>query len=165
MSAPSIVSIELLADHRDLIPVVGELRWREWGHPPEPEKLEWWVDITGREAGRDYLPVTWVAIDPGRQVVGAVGLGQFDIEERRDHSPWVLGMIVETQYRGRGLGGKLMKALEAWAYQHGYSQAWVASDGAVGFYQKCGWALAEIISHSSGETMSVLSKSLKTNKE
>jgi GNAT superfamily N-acetyltransferase len=164
MSAHSIVSIELLADHRDLIPIVGELRWREWGHLPEPEKLEWWVDITGREAGRDDLPVTWVAIDPDRQMVGAVGLGQFDIEERRDRSPWVLGMIIEAQYRGLGIGGKLMQALEAWASQHGHSQAWVASDGAVGFYQKCGWELVEIISRSSGERMSILSKSLKTNK-
>src|SRR5688500_14251123 len=133
MSAPSIVSIELLADHRDLIPGVGELRWREGAHRGEAEQPEWWADITGREAGRDSLPVTWVAIDPGRQVGGAVGLGPFDIEERRDRSLWVLGMIVETQYRGRGLGGKLMKALEAWEYQHGYSQTWVASDGAVGF--------------------------------
>ena len=165
MSVPSIVSVELLADHPYLIPVVGELRWREWGHPPEPEKLDWWVDITAREAGRDDLPVTWVAIDEDRQVVGAVGLGQFDIEERRDRSPWVLGMIVEAQYRGQGIGGELMKVLEAWASQHRYSQAWVASDGAVGFYQKCGWELAEVINRSSGETMSVLSKSLKANKE
>ena len=65
-------SVELLADHPGLIPAVGQIRWREWGHAPEPESLDWWVDVTGREAGRVGLPVTWVAIDDAGQVVGAV---------------------------------------------------------------------------------------------
>lgn len=40
------VSIGLLADHPPLIPAVGEMRWREWGRPPEPESLDWWVEVT-----------------------------------------------------------------------------------------------------------------------
>ena len=156
-----MISIELLADHPHLVPAIGEIRWREWGHPPEPERLDWWVDVTAREAGRAELPVTWVAIDPHGEAVGAVGLGQFDIEERRDRSPWVLGMIVVPEYRDRGIGGKLMKALEDWTYQYGYSQAWVATGGrAISFYQKCGWELAEIINRESGETISILTKLL-----
>jgi GNAT superfamily N-acetyltransferase len=161
MSASLTVSIDLLADNPHLIPAIGEIRWKEWGHPPEPEKLDWWVDITAREAGRDNLPVTWVAIDQRGQAMGAVGLGQFDIEERRDRSPWVLGMIVQEQYRGIGIGSKLMKVLDVWAYHHGHTQAWVATGGrAVHFYQKCGWKLSEMINRSSGEVMSILTKSL-----
>lgn len=154
-------SVELLADHPGLIPAVGQIRWREWGHAPEPESLDWWVDVTGREAGRVDLPVTWVAMDESGQAVGAVGLGEFDIEERRDRSPWVLGMIVITQNRGLGIGSKLMEALEAWARQRGYSQVWVATGGrAVDFYRKCGWALTEVMTRSSGETTSILTKVL-----
>jgi hypothetical protein len=52
-----------------------------------------------RGAGSSHLPVTWVASD-GSGALGAVGLGQFDIEERRDRSPWVLGMIVRRDRRG-----------------------------------------------------------------
>lgn len=163
MATSSIVSVELLADNPQLIPTVAEIRWREWGHPPEPESLDWWVEVTAREAGRESLPVTWVAIDSRGQALGAVGLGQFDIEERRDRSPWVLGMIVAAANRGRGIGGQLMQALEEWAYQYGYSQAWVATGGrAIRFYQKCGWVLSERVDRSSGETMSILTKSLNT---
>ena len=159
MSTPSIVSIELLADHPHLIPAVGELRWREWGHPPEPERLDWWIDVTAREAGREDLPVTWVAIDSGGHAVGAVGLGKFDIEERRDRSPWVLGMIVDVQYRNGRIGSKLMEALELWAHQKGHFHTWVATGGrAVDFYQKCGWKLAEMIQRPSGEIVSILTK-------
>jgi len=90
MSNRFAVSVELLADHPHLIPAVGQIRWREWGHAPEPESLDWWVDVTGREAGHVGLPVTWVAMDESGKAVGAVGLGEYDIEERRDRSPWKL---------------------------------------------------------------------------
>jgi GNAT superfamily N-acetyltransferase len=156
-----VVSIGLLADHPHLIPQVGHIRWQEWGHPPEPESLDWWVDVTAREAGRVALPVTWVAVDPRGQAVGAVGLAEFDIEERRDRSPWVIGTIVEAAQRGLGIGGKLMSTLEAWAGQHGYRQAWVATGGqAVDFYRKCGWEFLEVIDRLSGERASILTKLL-----
>ena len=157
-SIPNI-SVELLADHPHLVPAVGEIRWKEWGHPPEPERLEWWVDVTEREAGRSELPVTWVAIDDLGQAVGAVGLGEFDIEERRDRSPWVLGMIVVREHRGTGIGSKLMQDLETWAHHHAYQQLWVATGGrAVDFYQKCGWEIVEVLNRSTGESMSILTK-------
>jgi GNAT superfamily N-acetyltransferase len=161
MSIASTISIGLLADHPHLIPPVGEIRWREWGHPPEPEDLDWWVAVTGKEAGRDELPVTWVAVDHQGQATGAVGLGEFDIEERRDRSPWVLGMIVDPGQRNKGTGARLMRALETWAVGHGYSQLWVATGGrAVDFYRKCGWELAESFERASGERVTVLTRSL-----
>jgi hypothetical protein len=43
--------------------------------------------------------MTWVASDQSG-ALGAVGLGLFDIEERRDRSPWLLGMIVRPDRRG-----------------------------------------------------------------
>ncbi len=38
LSSP--VAIHLLADNADLIAPIGELRWREWGHAPDPEDLD-----------------------------------------------------------------------------------------------------------------------------
>jgi GNAT superfamily N-acetyltransferase len=154
------ITIRLLADEPHLIPLAGDLRWREWGRPPEPVERDWWVAVTAREAGRDALPVTWVALDARGQAVGAVGLGEYDIEERRDRSPWVLGMVVAPDRRGQGVGRQLMNALEAWAAQRGYSRAWVASGPAAGFYQACGWILIEWLQRSSGETMAILTKAL-----
>lgn len=56
--SPSPVTVQLLADHEPLIAAVGQMRWQEWGHPPEPEDEASWVDVTAREAGRDRLPIT-----------------------------------------------------------------------------------------------------------
>jgi GNAT superfamily N-acetyltransferase len=160
MPHPGRVTVELLADREDLIGSVSELRWREWGHWPEPTDPAWWLATTASEAGRDKLPITWVASDSSA-ALGAVGLGEFDIQERRDRSPWILGMIVHPQHRGRGVGRHLLTQLEAWASGQGYERVWVATGGpAVGFYQRCGWQLHETVERITGPDVAVLVKHL-----
>ncbi len=140
----STVQIGLLADYPDLIAAVGQLRWQDWGHEPEPTDLSWWVDVTASESGRTDLPVTFVAIDPAGSAAGAVGLGRFEPDERRDRSPWVMGMIVRPELRGCGIGRRLLAAVSGWAAGHDYERLWVATgDYAVGFYQACGWTVTE----------------------
>jgi len=158
---PSPVTIQLLADHQPLIPAVGAMRWREWGHPPEPTERSWWVEGTAREAGRDALPVTRVALDTNGEALGAVGLGPFDLAERRGRSPWIWGMIVRPDRRGQGIGTALMAALEAWARERGYRELWVATGGrAAAFYERCGLTQHEIVPRADGETATVLTKRL-----
>lgn len=162
------MQIKLLADHPDLIPVVGELRWQEWGRDAEwgegasQNELGWWVKVTARESGHDALPITFVALDARGAAVGAVGLGRFDPDERRDRSPWVLGMIVRPELRCHGIGRMLLDSLGEWAGQHGYQTLWVATgDPAVGFYQSCGWAMAESFTRPT-ETVHILTAKART---
>jgi GNAT superfamily N-acetyltransferase len=112
-----------------------------------------------REAGRDTLPVTFVARDAAEEVLGAVGLDTYDLDERGETSPWVTGMIVCPDRRGEGVGRSLMQHLERWAAEHGIAEAWVGTDLAAGFYQRCGWTVQETFTSSSGEPTTVLSKS------
>jgi len=109
---PPAISVHMLADRLHLVGAVAEMRWREWADEPGREELSWWVDVTAAEAGQRGLPVTWVAVDEGGEATGAVGLGEFDIAERRDRSPWVLGMVVRSASRGRGVGRLLLSRLE-----------------------------------------------------
>jgi GNAT superfamily N-acetyltransferase len=161
MDHPGGLSAPLLADRPHLVAAVGEMRWRAWGDEPGREDVSWWVDVTAREAGRRELPVTWVAVDDADEAVGAVGLGEFDIPERRDRSPWVLGMIVRPVSRGQGVGRLLLSRLELFAAGQGYSQVWVATGGpAVGFYQRCGWEEVERLPLTPDDPTTILTKLL-----
>ena len=136
------------------------MRWREWGRPPEAQDRAWWLETTIREAGRVELPVTWVAHGAAGEVLGAVGLDAYDLDERHDTSPWVTGMIVRRDRRREGVGRALMQHLERWAAEHRIADAWVGTDLASGFYQRCGWALQETFTRSTGQDIAVLHKKL-----
>ena len=150
----------LLADSLGCADAVAAMRWREWGRPPEPEEPSWWLETTVKEAGRDRLPVTFIACDAAGHVLGAVGLDTYDLDERRDTSPWVTGMIVHEDNRGEGVGRLLMQHLERWAVEHGIARTWVGTDTAVGFYERCGWTAQETFVGNRGEPITVLSKRL-----
>lgn len=152
--------VTLLADSLASAEAVAEMRWQEWGRPPEPEDPAWWLETTIREAGREKLPVTFVARDVADDVLGAVGLDTYDLDERHDTSPWVTGMIVRRDRRGKGVGRTLMQHLEQWAAEHRIAEAWVGTDLALGFYQRCGWTLQETFTRSTGQHMDVLQKTL-----
>jgi GNAT superfamily N-acetyltransferase len=152
------LSTWLLADRPESIPAIADMRWREWGHPPEPVEYSFWLDITTREAGRSGLPVTFVCVDQSDDVIGAVGLDEYDVDERRETSPWVTGMIVRADRRRLGAGRLLMSHLEHWAADHGFDELWVGTDDAAGFYERCGWVPLEVFTTSTGERMSLLHK-------
>ena len=66
-------TVTMLAECLSLAEAVAEMRWREWGHPPEPEDRTWWLETTIREAGKETLPfseaecqVEWQAQDSPR---------------------------------------------------------------------------------------------------
>jgi len=61
--------VELLADRPDLVEAVTDLRWREWGHQPEPTDRDWWRDATIREAGAQQACGARPAPAPPRSTV------------------------------------------------------------------------------------------------
>lgn len=144
-SAASVGRVRLLVDVPELIRPVGLMRWREWGQPPGPIDPEWWIQATRREAGREGMPVTLVTQDDQGKVTGAVGLNDFDLPELRDRSPWIIGMIVASDRRGRGLGRVLVDGIEAIATAQGHQQLWVATERGAGFYERCGFVNAETL--------------------
>ena len=137
------IAVRLLADLPQLIEPVARLRWLEW---PRHGHLDHWMDTTGREAGRDELPVTWVATDQAAGAVGAVALGPGNLDERPELTPWVWGLVVRADMRNRGVGRLLLSRLERFAVTRGDPEIWVATGPpADTFYERCGWRAIERI--------------------
>jgi GNAT superfamily N-acetyltransferase len=152
-----VVSVELLADRPDLLPSVARLRWQEWGTEPGRQALQWWIDITHDEAGRDAVPIAFVAVHDNGEAIGAVSLIPADVPERSALTPWVAGTIVQADHRGAGIGGALMNGLQQGAATAGIPRLWVATGGkAIAFYRRCGWRVAEVLDRDDGEQATIL---------
>ncbi|MEO7000343.1 MAG: GNAT family N-acetyltransferase [Ktedonobacterales bacterium] len=165
MTAP-IATITLLADRPDLAAGWAELHWREWGiggNQPGREELSWGVNDAAQAMQRTTVPVAFLGLGPDDAVLGGVGLHQFDLAERRDRSPWIVGVAVRSDRRGEGIGQALLAALEAWAVSVGIKRLWAATETAgraVAFYQKCGYERVEEFPAQRGGIVTVLTRRL-----
>jgi len=161
MTTPAI-TVVLLADRPDLAAKWAELHWREWGDEPGREELSWWVSNAERHVQRTQVPVAFIAISDRDEVLGGVGLQQYDPVTLRDRSPWVVGTIVRSDQRGSGVGQALMAGLDHWATEAEIGQVWVVTGGrAVNFYQQCGYEPFETLPNEDDGVATVLTKRLK----
>jgi GNAT superfamily N-acetyltransferase len=162
---PAIV-IATLAERPELVTEAVDIAWHEWGHSMPESERERWLSEAERDS-RLHAPMSaaFVAVDAGR-AVGVVQLHEFEIDAIRDRSPWVCGMVVGPEYRGMGVGRRLLAALEQFAAENGVPQIWVFTEdaeGAAGFYERCGWLRhGEAVEH--GEPGVVLTRLLDENR-
>lgn len=90
------VSIELLADHPDLVPVLARWHRDEWGQFVPGGSLEAWTRGLAGRAHRDRIPMTLVALVNGHPA-GSSSLVQYDLHTRRDLTPWLAGVYVSPR--------------------------------------------------------------------
>lgn len=154
-------TIILLADRPDLAAKWAELHWREWGGEPGREQLSWWVEQAAKAVQHTRVPAALIAVGADDDVLGGVGVTEFDLAERQDRSPWIVGTIVRPDRRGEGIGHALMARLDVWAAVSSINQMWVATGGrAIRFYQQCGWEHVEDLLTQQGEMATILTKPL-----
>jgi GNAT superfamily N-acetyltransferase len=79
-------------------------------------------------------------------VVGWVHVSLYPVLQA-DDAAQILGLVVDQEWRGQGIGGALLKAAEAWAAERGCRTLYVRSNitrkDAHSFYQHLGYQLVK----------------------
>ena len=94
---------------------------------------------------RDRIPLTVVAHD-GRQLLGSASLIPHDMDTRMELTPWLAGVFVAPEHRGRGIGAALVRDIMAEAGQLSVPVLYLYTVHREKFYANLGWSLQE---HSS----------------
>jgi GNAT superfamily N-acetyltransferase len=146
--------IEPLADHTHLVPRIAAWHWEEWGHGDPAGSLASWTSGLGERLGRDSLPATYVALQADAPV-GSVSLVEQDMATHPELAPWLAGLYVEPRWRGRGVGGRLVRHAIERADAIGLPCLYLYTTTAAGLYRRFGWELA-FDEHYGGEVVTVM---------
>ena len=136
--------IESIADHLDVVEMLARWQWDEWGRPEFGGSLESWTAGLRERTRRDAIPTSYVALDDAGTLLGGLTLVEHEMSTHRDLTPWVAGVFVRPDMRGRGVGSALMRYVMGAATQMGFSRLYLYTESARGFYERLGWqAIAE----------------------
>jgi GNAT superfamily N-acetyltransferase len=118
----------------------------KWIYETFPHEFETMSFVEWLELMKHPERVTFVAVENGR-AVGTASLDFEDLPPRDDLTPWLASVYVLPEVRSRGLGAKLIAAVEEEARAKGFKQIYLHSSDRAEFYAKRGWQVLDTIEY------------------
>ena len=135
--------VTTVARRPDLLPVVADWLWREWWQQ-KGRSLKQTQAIYAECQAEIGAPQTFVLLT-GQTPIGTVTLARRDLDERPDLTPWLAGVFVVPDARGRGYVRHLLDAFDQACRAASIRTAWLYTNTAERIYLRNGWQVAEVI--------------------
>ncbi len=97
--------------------------------------------------------------EEGGAIAGSCLFVRDEIEPAHDVGPWLAGLVVAEPHRGRGIGRRLVSAIEAHCANLDCGTIYLYTHDAEGFYDAIGWQVVERFVDQ-GEPMVLMSRRL-----
>ena len=111
--------------------------WHDFYQRAKYANYESW-DHNGTDQELLFMAIS--EIDGKSQVVASIALCDFDdLEEFRRFKPWIAAFIVREDLRGKGVGERVLKLVEAKAIDYGIKLVYLWTEGEREFYAKRGY--------------------------
>lgn len=111
--------------------------WHDFYQRAKSATYESW-DHNGTDQELLFMAIS--EIDGESQVVASIALCDFDdLEEFRKYKPWIAAFIVREDLRGKGVGERVLKLVEAKAIDYGIKLVYLWTEGEREFYAKRGY--------------------------
>lgn len=152
------ITIALLADHpsaTDDLRRLFESEWSDYYGPGGPGDAA--ADLVAF-CSRDALPVGVVALHEGR-AIGVAALKAASIDGYPQFTPWAAAALVAPDWRRRGVGARLIAALEEQACRRGDAAIYTGTATAQSLMRRLGWEYLETARHR-GEEVAMFRKRL-----
>ena len=125
-----------VSERRDLAPVAARWIVDAFFGGPGGYTVE---EMTAMILARQEAPAETFVLFDGRRPVGTAGLAHEDLDARPDLTPWLAGVFVEPEFRGRGHASALVRRVEACAQAARVGTLWLYTTKAEGLYLRLGW--------------------------
>ena len=142
----------------DLLPIVAEWLWREWWKQ-KGCTLEQTQAIFAACVAETGPPQTFVLLED-EIAVATVTLARHDLDERPNLTPWLAGVFVVPEKRGRGYVDHLLTEFENACRAASIEVAWLYTNTAERVYLRAGWQAAEIIHRPGKRPVTLMSRAI-----
>jgi N-acetylglutamate synthase-like GNAT family acetyltransferase len=132
--------IQTLHDRPEFIGQVATLIHTEWPYEFEGISLQTWTEEFQTLEGADRT--TFIAIEDSR-LLGTACLDIEDLPQRPEISPWLASVYVMPEARSRGLGSRLVQAVEQEAWTRDVPRLHLHTTDRESFYAQHGWTTLE----------------------
>ena len=151
-------TITRTADRPDLVPIVARWLWHEFWQYDGYTLEQTWVVIAASVASSGP-PQTFVLL-LGDQPVGTASLATEDLDERPDLTPWLAGVFVVPEARGRGYAARLVAAVEAACQSARIPTVWLYTNTAERLYARAGWRAVETVPRHGKRPVTLMRRNL-----
>jgi predicted N-acetyltransferase YhbS len=131
--------IAYLADHPGAAPLLAAWHHDEWQALLPGWTREQALAELRSHTGRRQVPTTLVAV-AGDRVVGSASLLVADLDGWEHLSPWVASVYVLPEYRGAGVGRRLVARAVEEARALGVAEVYLFTAGQEAYYARLGWS-------------------------
>jgi GNAT superfamily N-acetyltransferase len=142
MSSESAEKYIHLADRPDLIPVLADWIYEEWGHNDSnnsPEKVR---SHLIEYLNLDQIPLTTVIMRDSQPIASA-SLKIREMETHPQYLHWLGGVYVHPKYRQQGIGSRLVEHAAGEAKRLAVEDLYLYTRSHVRFYTQLGWQVIE----------------------
>lgn len=130
------IKILKIRENTSLIESACEFFCSKWNIP-----FDSYYDSMSQISNQKAIPQWYVATN-GSKIVGGLGVIENDFHPRKDLCPNVCAVFVESDYRNRGIAGKLLLTVEEDMKEFGLKKLYLLTDH-TGFYERYGWKFLE----------------------
>ncbi|MBC3273417.1 GNAT family N-acetyltransferase [Pseudomonas sp. SWRI81] len=134
--------IDYLCDHPEFIEELATLNFKEWGEFRPGQTVEDRVEHMRESCGKGSVPSVVVALEDSRLLGGAL-LIESDLKLRPNLTPWLAGVYVKAEDRGRGVASQLVNRVVEEAAALGVPELYLYTDTSQSLYARLGWQVVE----------------------
>ena len=160
------MKIEYLADHENLLPVIGKWYFEEWGYLNKEKTLLSEIENLQIYLNKDKIPLMLLAIENDIPIaVAQLKYNEMTIYPQKKH--WLGGVYVSKEHRGKGMAKKIISELIKKARLLNVEKLYLQTENLRGgLYAQMGWLpLEQINYHGTDVLVMVKDISLFQNSE
>jgi len=126
------------------------------------ESCSWIAGPRIAQGVKNWAATDWeaefVALD-GDKIVGFGSIAKEDYYPDKDIFPWVSGIFVDEAYRGQGICGKLVNAINVYAKEQGFTKTYTPTEY-IGLYEHYGYRYLKDLTNYGGDVDHLFVKEL-----